>query len=126
MVARPRASAPTSPHRAWLVTIPLLLLAAAVTLAVANRQDASGNKDLIGESLIAGSLCGLLVRSTSRTLRITVRRQTYSTALTELPLILSLFYLPPLAVLLIRVVAHIAVQSGRRAGWVKGTFNVAN
>jgi diguanylate cyclase (GGDEF)-like protein len=126
MVARPRASAPTSPHRAWLVTIPLLLLAAAVTLAVANRQDASGNTDLIGEPLIAGILCVLLVLSTILPLRITVRRQTYSTALTELPLILSLFYLPPLAVLLIRVVAHIAVQSGRRAGWVKGTFNVAN
>jgi hypothetical protein len=115
-----------SPHRAWLVTIPLVLAATAITLAVVTRQSPSDHADLIGEPLIAGILCVLLVLSTIVPLRFTVRRQTYTAMLTELPLILSLYYLPPLAVLLVRVIASTAVQSGRKAGWVKGSFNVAN
>jgi len=46
--------------------------------------------------------------------------------LTELPLVLALFYLPPLPLLLIRIVTHVlAVSFRRRLAPVKLVFNVA-
>jgi len=125
-VARPRASAPPSPNRAWLVTIPLFLLAIAVTLPVVGDGHSGRHDDLFGEPITLGILCVLLVLPVFVPLRFNVRRQAFTASLTELPFVMALFYLPPLGVLLIRVVAYIAVQSGRRTGWLKGSFNVAS
>ena len=60
-MARPRASAPASPNRAWLVTIPLFLFAAAITLPVVRDSDLRLDSHLIGDPFTAGLLCVLLV-----------------------------------------------------------------
>jgi diguanylate cyclase (GGDEF)-like protein len=59
-------------------------------------------------------------------MHLTIRRQNFAATLTELPFILALFYLPPVGVLLVRLVAVSAVQYTRRTGWTKSSFNVAS
>jgi diguanylate cyclase (GGDEF)-like protein len=46
--------------------------------------------------------------------------------LAEVPLLLALFYLPPLTILILRVVAPLAIPARRRLPPVKLCFNVAN
>lgn len=125
-MARPRTDVPVSPLRAWFVTIPLLIVAVSLTLTVLHAKHAQFNADLIGEPFVAGLFCVLLVLPAFVPLHLTVRRQHFTASLTELPLILALFYLPPVGVLLIRVVAAVAVQYARRMGWTKGGYNVAS
>jgi diguanylate cyclase (GGDEF)-like protein len=117
---------PASPNRAWFVTIPLFIFAATVTLPVVGHTNLQFDSDLIGDPFRAGLLCVLLVLPAFVPLQFTVRRQNFTASLTELPYLLALFYLQPIGVLLIRVVAYVAVQYARRSGWTKGTYNVAS
>ena len=125
-MARPRSDVPASPARAWFVTVPLFIFAASLTLAVLSDLDRPLSPEIVGDPFVAGLYCVLLFLPALVPLHLTVRRQNFTAALTELPFILALFYLPPLGVLLIRVVAAVAVQYARRLGWTKGTFNVAS
>jgi len=56
----------------------------------------------------------LFVFASFTLLRFDIRRQTYSVSLTEIPLLLALFFLPPLGVLLTRVLAALLVQVYRK------------
>jgi diguanylate cyclase (GGDEF)-like protein len=119
-VARPRFPVRRSQEFAWLITAPLVLLAFVVTLPVS-----LGTRQPIGSPLLGLVFMGLFVLAELSVLRVEVRRQTASLSLTEIPLLLSLFYLPPLTVLIVRLVAGALVQAIFRAGLTKTCFNVA-
>ena len=125
-MVRPKSDVPASPIRAWFVTIPLAVFAASLTLAIFVHLGDPFSPQVIGPPFLAGLFCVLLVLPAFAPLHINVRRQSVTATVTELPYLLALFYLPPLGVLLVRVVAQAAVQYARRAGWIKGTFNVAS
>jgi len=71
------------------------------------------------------SLLALLIVGMKIEIGVTVHRQLLSISLGELPLLISLFYLPPLVVLTLRALAAVIDQAARRAGLVKACFNVA-
>ncbi|GAA1029010.1 EAL domain-containing protein [Virgisporangium ochraceum] len=125
-MVRPSSGVSASPVRAWFVTIPLAVFAASLTVAVFVHQGEPFSQRVIGPPFLVGLFCVLLVLPTFAPLHINVRRTSVTASVTEMPYVLALFYLPPLGVLLIRVVAAVAVQYVRRAGWIKGTFNVAS
>jgi diguanylate cyclase (GGDEF)-like protein len=82
--------------------------------------------DLIGPLWVVAVIFVLFVVSTMVPLGVNVRRQTILVSVTEFPLLLALFYLPPLGVLFARVFSHIVIQLVRRAGLVRASFNVAS
>jgi diguanylate cyclase (GGDEF)-like protein len=93
---------------------------------VVGRSHAYSGWDLIGPPWAVAVLLVLFVISTVVPLRVNLRRQTMLASVNEFPLLLALFYLPPLGVVLVRVASHIVIQLVRRAGPVKGPFNVAS
>jgi diguanylate cyclase (GGDEF)-like protein len=104
----------------WLVTGSLFAIAVALTIPVAVR-----NPDPVGNPVAAAGLLVFFGLSYLVPLRFDVRRQGFSVSVSDLPLLLALFYLPPLAVLLVRLVAGTAMQVIRRHGVVKSFFNVS-
>jgi hypothetical protein len=69
---------------------------------------------------------GLFLLAEATNLNLEVRRHGLSVTLTEIPLVLALFYLSPLSLLAVRIVAMVLVQVRLRSGPVKLAFNVAN
>jgi diguanylate cyclase (GGDEF)-like protein len=127
-VVRPAARTLVSPHRAWIVTAPLALTAALLTVPVVQQlhsADGFNLTTLFGSLPTLIVLFALLTLSTMVSLNVNVGRETIETHITELPFIMALFYLPPLGVLLIRVVAQIVHQAVRRNDIVKTSFNAA-
>ena len=59
-------------------------------------------------------------------LSVEIRRHGLSITLTEIPLVFALFYLAPLSVLIVRIVALSAIQLQRRTTTVRLAFNLAN
>ncbi|SCF17035.1 putative bifunctional diguanylate cyclase/phosphodiesterase [Micromonospora mirobrigensis] len=105
---------------AWLITGPLTLLAVlcCLLMVVAAEKPA-------GEWGLAALLLVALVAAQFPVLSFVVRRQTLAATITEIPLVLSLFYLPPLTVVLVATVAAVVSQLRRRLGTAKLAFNVA-
>ncbi|WP_203916139.1 putative bifunctional diguanylate cyclase/phosphodiesterase [Rugosimonospora africana] len=68
----------------------------------------------------------MFVAADAVSLNIDVRRHALIIALTEIPIILSLYYLPPLTLLVIRAVARLIAQLRQGAPPVKLAFNVSN
>jgi diguanylate cyclase (GGDEF)-like protein len=118
-MARARAFS-RSPEFAWFVTGALLLLAGMLSLiTVSVVPEPAGRWPL---ALVFVVLFGA---AEATVLRFEVRRQVLIVTVIELPLLLSLFYLPPLTVVLTRLVASALVQIGRRISLLKACFNVA-
>ncbi len=69
---------------------------------------------------------GLFLIAERIELQLEVRRHGITVSVAEIPLVLALFYLSPLSVLSVRMVARAFVEARRRAGIVKSTFNVAS
>jgi diguanylate cyclase (GGDEF)-like protein len=118
-VARPRFPVRRSQDLAWLITAPLVLVAFILTLPVS-----LGSRHPIGRPELGLVFIGLFVAAELMLLQVEVRRQTVNLSLTEIPLLLSLFYLPPLTVLIVRLVAGGLVQAIRRTGLTKTCFNI--
>jgi diguanylate cyclase (GGDEF)-like protein len=68
----------------------------------------------------------LFLAAEAVTLTVEIRRHGTTITLTEIPLVLALFYLPPLPLLTIRVVALLLIHARGRIGAVKQAFNVAS
>src|SRR5688572_10993993 len=107
-----------SPELAWLVIAPLAVLAGVLTIYIAQ---ASINP--VGEWWLAGLFFGLFLMADLSGLRFEVRRQTFVLTLIEIPLLLGLFYLPPITFILVRVVAVASIQIRRGLAPVKAVFN---
>ncbi len=118
---------PAGPRRsenvAWLITAPL---AAAAVILVIPAVAARGTHPLFSPLPISALFFAIFLLAESTNLNFDIRRHILSISLTEIPLVLALFYLTPLSLLLIRVFAHAVAQVRRRASPVKLAFNVAN
>ena len=119
-MARSRAPVGRSPEYAWLITAPLMLFAVLLTIPVVLQDPHPGR------NLYATPIFFLLFTLTNLApLRFDVRRQGFTISLNDVPLLLALYYLSPIQVLLVRVLAGVASQLVSRNTFVKLSFNVA-
>jgi diguanylate cyclase (GGDEF)-like protein len=102
-----------------LVTGPLAVLAILLTIpAVVHRRTIFGS---VPEALL---FLALFLAAEALALTVEVRRHGITIALTEIPLVLSLFYLPPLTLLAVRAVARVVVHARLHQPPVKLAFNI--
>ncbi|MEU4402531.1 putative bifunctional diguanylate cyclase/phosphodiesterase [Micromonospora orduensis] len=105
---------------AWFITGPLAFIAVFGCLLIALVDpEPYGNWGPAGLLLVA------LIAAHLPVLSFVVRRQTLSATVTEIPLVLALYYLPPLTVVLVATLAALITQVRRRLGVAKFAFNVA-
>ncbi|MEN3308603.1 MAG: hypothetical protein V7603_4805 [Micromonosporaceae bacterium] len=121
----PVSAAPTSvrrsPQLAWLVTGPLLAIAVLLaTSAVANAKQTFAPWP---ETLL---FLALFAVAAGTDLQVEVRRHGVGFSLTEIPMLVALFYLPPLSILLVRLTVSLVLQIRRRVVPEKLGFNLAN
>ncbi|RQX15211.1 diguanylate cyclase [Micromonospora ureilytica] len=109
-----------SNEQAWLITGPLAVLAivCSFVLALAGPPP-PGN--LFG----AVAIFAVMVATSTQVLQVVVRRQALEVIVTEIPLVLAFYYLPPLTVVLIAVMAALVGQLRRRLSAPKVWFNLA-
>ncbi|MBB5870552.1 diguanylate cyclase (GGDEF)-like protein [Allocatelliglobosispora scoriae] len=105
---------------AWLITGQLTLIAASLAAILSIRSHEPIGK--WGWALVFFAVC---VAADTVTLSFEVRRDTVLMSLSEIPLLLGLFVLPPITLLLVRVAASVVTQMRRKVAPVKGVFNIA-
>jgi diguanylate cyclase (GGDEF)-like protein len=105
---------------AWLITVPVAVLTAALVVPMASETVLPGN--WLAKAVL---FLGLFIPAQATLLHFEVRRHSFILTLTETPLLLALFYLPPVLVIAVRVLSLVAVQSYQRFSLVKNCFNVA-
>ena len=107
---------------AWLITGPLAVAAVVLTLPVVVDH----HHQAFGSLPLGVAFLGLFAFADATLLRFEIRRQSFSLTLAEVPLLLGLFYLPPLTLLLVRVLSVVLLYGVKRAGVIKLSFNVAS
>jgi diguanylate cyclase (GGDEF)-like protein len=110
-----------SENVAWIITAPL-----AVISIVFAAPAVAGYRPALAPWPTTLLYLALFIVAQGTLLTIEIRRQGLTVSLTEIPLVLALFYLPPLTLLGIRILAALVVQSRRRNTPVKLVFNIAN
>lgn len=110
---------------AWLITGPLALLAVAWTTVLAVLSQREPN-DRYGGWLVAAFLLVVIVGSEIPVLYFVIRRQALVFTLAELPLVLALYFLPPVTVVVVVTLAALITQFRRKLSTAKFAFNVAN
>ncbi|MFY1635866.1 putative bifunctional diguanylate cyclase/phosphodiesterase [Solwaraspora sp. WMMB335] len=127
---RPQTIGRHSLERGWFVTAPLALTAVLVSVALG-----IGHPDPIGDWWSGVLFFGLFLAANTARLIFEVRRQAFSLSIGEIPFLLGLFFLPPLTLIICRVLAatvaqlsrmQSAAQLGRPLTPVKLWFNIAN
>ncbi|MFI5935757.1 putative bifunctional diguanylate cyclase/phosphodiesterase [Actinoplanes sp. NPDC051494] len=115
---------PSAPRRsgdyAWLITSPLALFAA-VCLALYWAADPGWYSDWVGGLLV---LAGFVLAHVT-VLNVVIRRQAFFVSLTEIPLTLGVFFLPPVTVIIAFTLATLVTQVRARMDATKMSFNVA-
>ncbi len=112
---------PRSENLAWLLTGPLAALTILfAVLAVMHRKPIIGS---VPEALI---FFVLFLMAEAITINVDARRHGVNIALTEIPLVLALFYLPPLPLLVVRGAAIVVMLIRQGRPPVKFVFNVVN
>ena len=119
----PRIRVPVrrSAQLAWFVTAPLAAIAIAVFVPLAAAFPARP-----ADVPKAMALCALFIATEATLLHFTVRRQVVAVSFSEIPLLLSFFFLPPSLVLVSRILALALVHGVRRSPVVKICFNIAS
>jgi diguanylate cyclase (GGDEF)-like protein len=110
-----------SSELAWLVTGPLALVAVSLLPVIAARAEHP-----MGEWALGAVFFALFIWADTVRMRFEVRRQSFGVALNDIPLILGLFLLPPITLVLARVLATAVNQVRRRVSPEKSAFNIAN
>jgi diguanylate cyclase (GGDEF)-like protein len=110
-----------SPQLAWFITGALVVMAVSLSVGIASVDSAPP----FGEWPRAFVFLALFWAAEVTLLRFEVRRQILTVSLTEIPLLLGLVYLPPLTVVLTRLIAAALSQSWQRVTPVKLCFNLA-
>jgi diguanylate cyclase (GGDEF)-like protein len=123
-VARPTQPIKRGPELAWLVTGPLALFAAASALLFADR--ATPELPAIGDWGWGLLFLGLFAAADVAIMGFRVRRNVISVSVSEIPFLLGLALLPPVTLIIIRVLAKAIVYALRRFPIVKSAFNVAS
>jgi diguanylate cyclase (GGDEF)-like protein len=112
---------PRSAQLAWFVTVPLAILAVVfVWFAVARSSQ------LWSPLPISGLFFALFVAAEATNLKIEVRRHGLQVSVIEVPLLLALFFLSPLSVFVVRLLATLVGLLVRSNAPVKQVFNLAN
>jgi len=109
---------------AWLITGPLFVIALVLTLPVILGR-LKQHEPVFGNLVLGLILFAMFVVAEAAHLHVEVRRQVYIMSPVEIPMLLALFYLPPLTVVAVRVLANAVIQVALRRGLVKGSFNFA-
>jgi diguanylate cyclase (GGDEF)-like protein len=130
-MARRQGVGGRSAERAWFITGPLALLgvfcAAVLGLVHPDWSVSPGVKyDGALEAWALGALILVIFLAAEiAVFHFVIRRQAFVITIYEIPLVLALFYLPPLMVVLIFTVGTLVAQLRRRGAAVKLCFNVA-
>jgi diguanylate cyclase (GGDEF)-like protein len=120
-MARIRVAERRSQHLAWLMTAPLALLTVIIAIPLADRDPVTSD-----HLPTAALFAVLFVLTTATVLHLELKRHAIILTVTEIPLLLALFYLPPVMVVVTRLVGLVAVQMWQRSSIVKLCFNVAS
>jgi diguanylate cyclase (GGDEF)-like protein len=107
--------------RAWLLTGPLAALAVLFTTAAQASRSVPGWHWLLAVLFLVVFLAANLA-----VLRVQVGRHAFVVSVTEVPVLLALFYLAPLPLVAVGVLAMLAAGLYRRQSHVKLWFNVAS
>jgi diguanylate cyclase (GGDEF)-like protein len=118
----PRLNTSTArpPQFAWLITAPLAILAVPLALAAQINEPLPPIHWLYGVAYL-----GLFIAAEATVLHFEIRRHALSLSVTEVPLLLALFYLAPLVTITVRVLAVVVVFARRRQPPVRMWFNAA-
>ncbi|HZO69937.1 MAG TPA: hypothetical protein VFB74_33490, partial [Kribbellaceae bacterium] len=114
-----------SPQLAWFVTVPLALAAVPLAIAAQLGQAQIGYKLPPLHWAYGAFYLGLFIVAEVATLRFEFRRHAMAFSLTEVPLLLALFYVAPLPAIVARILASIIVRAHRRMKPVQLWFNAA-
>ncbi|MEU8312027.1 MULTISPECIES: bifunctional diguanylate cyclase/phosphodiesterase [unclassified Micromonospora] len=109
-----------SSEDAWIITAPMALVAVACATMTGLLAD-----DPFGRWPQALLFLGLMIVAGLPLLSLVVRRQTLGVTLTELPLVLALYFLPPLTVVVIYTLTAVITHIRHRFSAPKVWFNVA-
>ncbi|MET8192986.1 bifunctional diguanylate cyclase/phosphodiesterase [Micromonospora sp. NPDC005222] len=109
-----------SSEDAWIITAPMALVAVACATMTGLLAD-----DPFGRWPQAGLFLILMIGAGLPLLSLVVRRQTLGVTLTELPLVLALYFLPPLTVVVIYTLTALITHIRHRLSSPKVWFNVA-
>lgn len=112
---------PSAESRAWLLTGPMAIVAILLTIVAQFGVSTPGWNWLLAVAFLATFVGALLA-----VLQVEVRRQTLVISMTEVPLLLGLYYLSPMLVVLVVAIATFVVRSYQRQGTVKLWFNVVS
>ncbi|MEH1054525.1 bifunctional diguanylate cyclase/phosphodiesterase [Micromonospora sp. CPCC 206171] len=115
-----RPSPRRTTDQAWLITGPLALLATLCSVVLALVAEPPP-----GNLAIAAVLFVAMAAAAIQALQIVIRRQALEVIVTEIPLVLAFYFLPPLTVVLIAALAALIGQLRRRLSPPKVWFNVA-
>jgi diguanylate cyclase (GGDEF)-like protein len=119
-VARPKVPVRRPLYYAWFITGPLLVLAIGLSVPVIVADDRLWRNVALAPVFVL-----LVTLSTLAPLRFEVRRQSFAVLLTDIPLLLALFYLSPFVVLVVRLLSSVLSPSFYRQGTIKLAFNLA-
>jgi diguanylate cyclase (GGDEF)-like protein len=114
----------SSPRRsaefAWFISVPLAILAViwSTALGILSEERFDG-------WLIAAFLLVVMVVTEGSTFHFVIRRQAFGVTITEIPLVLALYFLHPLTVVLVYTLAALITQIRRKVNTAKVCFNVA-
>jgi diguanylate cyclase (GGDEF)-like protein len=108
-----------SPQRAWYVTGPLAALAVILTIVAQIDQEIPASSLYLAPVFLALYFC-----ADSTTLWFTSRRQGFNVTLTDVVLLLALFYVSPLILVTLRAAERIVVGLYRREMPARLWFNV--
>jgi diguanylate cyclase (GGDEF)-like protein len=123
-VARPAQPIKRGTELGWLVTGPLSLLAAALTVLIADK--APVGVPTVGNWGWGLVFLGLFALADVAIMGFRIRRNGMSVTVSEIPFLLGLALLPPVTLIIVRVLAKAIVFALRRFPVVKSAFNVAS
>src|SRR5947209_7883936 len=116
VVSRPLGTRRTE-NVAWFITAPL---AAAAVIFVA--PTINNESRLFSPLPLTLLLLGLFLLAETTNLNVEVRRHTLTVNLAEIPLVFALFYLSPLSLLAVRIIAVLGVYAPRRVAPANPSF----
>jgi diguanylate cyclase (GGDEF)-like protein len=120
-LARAIRRAQRSAELAWLITGPLVLITLGLTALVVNRSVAPP----VGDWDLALVFLGLFLGAEMAVVQFEIRRHHFVVTLADIPFVLALAYLPPVTLLVVRVLVYAFVQWRRGTVPVKAAFNIA-
>ncbi len=105
---------------AYLIAAPLFVITLIIAVPMAAQTSFSG-----GELPLAALFAALIAVAQVTILHFEVRRHSFNQSITEIPLLVALFYLPPAVVIVVRVLVVILVLAVQRHSVVKLAFNAS-